>query len=134
MKSTNPRSVGSFYEDDYNTKGCFSKVNNEGIVNLFFGTGGSRSQEAEMDLPGAQERVFCAVPTPVEVETAEEVDEIPTASRTSIPTNPPSEEPENDTVVVSEMRAEGYNNAGVSSSPGLYTLASTAALVSYLYL
>lgn len=38
MDSTNPG--GYFYEDAYDTKGCFSKTNGEGVLNYFFGTGG----------------------------------------------------------------------------------------------
>jgi len=52
---------GTFYMNDFPTKGCFSKTTNK---HIYFGTGGSVEEMTKDDLPGVQERVRCDAPKP----------------------------------------------------------------------
>ena len=108
---------GYFYADDnFPTKGCFSKNNNG---NLYFGSGGSVAEMSEANVPGSRERVWCDVqtdvPTPSPIQkqvewviettappvtdnpskqpTLKPVTDSPTEQPSPLPSNTPSSKP-----------------------------------------
>jgi len=77
---------GSFYVNDYSTKGCFYKAKH-----VYFGTGGTVEQISETDLPGVRERLWCHAETnPPTVKPTKQL----TANPTRIPvTGGPTKQP-----------------------------------------
>ena len=71
-------SGGFFYVNDFPTKGCFIKNNNG-----YFGTGGTEEEISMTDLPPAQERLWCDIPTDTPTYAPSKQ---PTSSPTQMPT------------------------------------------------
>jgi hypothetical protein len=81
---------GTFYVDDFPSKGCFLKNGNG-----FFGTGGTDEEMAEVVLTGILERIWCDTETaiPTSMPSNPLTERLTIMPTTEVPTLPPSNEP-----------------------------------------